>query len=54
MEVMTIKVTLIIPKQQMLELLRWVQVLKRFLELDKSLYGGDDIGSDLNPMFLIL
>jgi hypothetical protein len=32
-----------IPKWRMFKLLRWVQRLKRLVDLDEMLYGGDGI-----------
>jgi hypothetical protein len=50
MEVMTFKVTLIIPKWT-LKFLTLVQLVKRLLDLDAILYRGDDIDGDLDAIF---
>jgi hypothetical protein len=50
MEVMTFKVTLIIPKWT-LKFLTRVQLVKRLVDLDAILYRGDDIDGDLDAIF---
>jgi hypothetical protein len=50
-EVMTLKVMSITPKWRTFELLRWMQLLNRFVDLDEILYGLDDIKGDLDAIF---
>jgi hypothetical protein len=42
-----------IPKLRTFQLLRWVQLLNRLVELDEILYRGNDVKMTSMPYFLI-
>jgi hypothetical protein len=51
MEVMTLKVTSMTPEWRTFELLSWVHLLNRLVELGEILYRADAIEDDLDAMF---